>query len=245
MVRISVDNPDTNKKITFIDEVRPTNAMSVVLKEVNYLKEDIYNERLLLDKEEVEDKEVIDSVQIDDIIKDNETDSKTQTPSNKGEGGSKVGSSVDKVDKQNIDKSNDKTVGTPKDDVINTIDNNDESELPPEEPKVKLVTFEEVKGVWFYPGYADVCQIFSYEVDSYHWYSMTMDHPSGRLQYNAGGSLVFLDFEEIHGQGTFVVNGNNLTVNGLYTLTRTPGSEYYNENNVIPGFNWCMDKGFW
>lgn len=197
-----VHNLVSDRMVNFIDTVRPKNALSVVLKEVNYLKEDIYNESSLLELVNVEP-------EIEDAEENN-------TPV------------VNEVVESPIQN---EIIPAP-------------VEIEPPKPLEKFVTFEEVKGVWFYSGYIDVCQMFTYEVDSYYWYSMTMDSFTGRLQYNAGGALVFAEFEEIFNQGSFKVEGDTLRVNNLYTLTRTPGTEYYNETHMEEGFNWCTDFGF-
>ena len=52
-----IDRLINNKKVTYIEEARETNALGVVLKEVNYTEEDIYGEKDFLKKDKKEEKE--------------------------------------------------------------------------------------------------------------------------------------------------------------------------------------------
>ncbi len=103
-------------------------------------------------------------------------------------------------------------------------------EIVMDETKNNVTSIDDITGiVWYYPGYADACQTFRFNVDSYEWYSHRMD-PVGRLTANYGGGSMYHTFEEflssvrLWRQGNFLV----VTYSGRsYTLTSIKGTGYY------------------
>ena len=111
-----------------------------------------------------------------------------------------------------------------------------------DETQHNVTSLSQIEGVWYYPGYQDVCQKFYFNVDMYAWDVMTMDQYAGRLSYNTGGGSQFFEFDEMFVGVKMWVQGNYLVITtdrSQYTLTREKGVGVYNENHIDN--NMCLN----
>ncbi|MBQ6840783.1 MAG: trypsin-like peptidase domain-containing protein [Bacilli bacterium] len=100
-----------------------------------------------------------------------------------------------------------------------------------DETRTNVTSIDQVKGVWYYPGYSDVCFKIYYSIDMWSYMSFGYDPWNYRLMasYDGGGEY------RLNQDASFWVSGNYLvfsnTTNGnkqiTYVLTRTKGQNKY------------------
>ena len=293
-----IDKLIKNSDVKYVTEKRETNALSSVLKEVNYKEEDIYDEEKYLKKNNGNnpDKNKDGNEDDDNGIGNNKehTNNGNGNNSNNSNNEAKkepvvvepvkdysleyngkakyihykntlstdinhyfiIGKDLTNykldVSQVNMEKNGEYPISV-------TCDQKSMSEtiiviapIPPNEVKIPEIVMDEtqhnvtslsqIEGVWYYPGYQDVCQKFYFNVDMYSWDVMTMDQYAGRLSYNTGGGSQFFEFDEMFVGVKMWVQGNYLVITtdrSQYTLTREKGVGVYNENHIDN--NMCLN----
>jgi uncharacterized repeat protein (TIGR02543 family) len=105
-----------------------------------------------------------------------------------------------------------------------------------DETKNNVTSFDQIEGIWYYPGYRDACIFFKYSHNQYYSCELTMQLGNGRLAYNQGGCGAYWDFSSIINQNYYWISGNFLVVsNGdmRIILTRIKGEGVYNEQHYM------------
>ncbi len=261
-----IDKLLKSKEIEYLEDGRPTNALSIVLTEIGYNIEDIYNENQYLNKKNTE----------------NENEEKHEDINNQGNGNSNSNNNHRQTAKDyeitSVDDMITYRVGDTLSNDINTyfklgkdltnctldtshVNMNEIGYYPvyitckensryrdikvkraplkydvyvPEinvgESKNNVTKLEEVSGIWYYPGYADACQSFVFDIDSYYWNSYRIDRSDGSLAARVGGGNIYRSFNELMGNVKLWREGNYLVVTTYedsYILTNVKGDKYY------------------
>ena len=111
-----------------------------------------------------------------------------------------------------------------------------------DETKTNVTSFSEIEGTWYFPGYKDACEIFSYERGYYEWFSMSIDPWKGKLSYKYGGGTRYENESEFLNHVKFWRDGNFLVIttsSNQYTLTSIRGKGVFDERHYFDDMNLC------
>jgi len=110
-------------------------------------------------------------------------------------------------------------------------------EIIMDETKNNVTSFEQIEGIWYYPGYKDVCQKFSINRNKwYEWNAINILTNKGKPHYDVGGGTAFETEEQFFSQAKFWLSGNFLvitTFESQYTLTKIKGKGIFDERYFI------------
>jgi len=260
--------------VNYVSEQRPTNALSVILKEVNYHTDDIYDEHKYFKKkdepENDESKKEEHGEEKDSEHKyhDGNNNHKPQVPKDysinrKAEtmvlietpisndintyftlGKDLTGCSLN-TSSVNTSKAGTYSVTVTCNEANSStnifvygVKAPDGTIIPANLQTSNVTDLSQIEGIWFYPGYADVCQIFRYVIDVYDWTTLTMNQIKGTFQANAGGGGQYDSFSSLTQDGKLWVQGNYLVISfpgyEPYVMTRTKGTKIYHTQRNDP-----------
>lgn len=110
-------------------------------------------------------------------------------------------------------------------------------EIIMDETKNNVTSFKQIEGIWYYPGYKDVCERFSIDRNAwYEWYSININPSKGKPFYDMGGGGAVETESQFFNQAKFWLSGNFLVITtseAQYTLTKIKGEGIFDERYFI------------